>query len=110
MVSIRWRDKMFRARVEEEQNDWIPDCLIDEEDVSEESGSMEVRLVADDDDSGDRNMVTGEDVLSQPSSDVGHDLNEETVVIKEGNFAFNGDSLENRKQGEYDKFFSIWSQ
>ncbi|KAF5783298.1 putative RNA recognition motif domain, nucleotide-binding alpha-beta plait domain superfamily [Helianthus annuus] len=64
MVSIRWHDKMFRARVEEEQNDWIPDCLIDEEDVSEESGSMEVRSVADDDDSGDRNMVTGEDVPS----------------------------------------------
>ncbi|KAJ0735640.1 hypothetical protein HanPI659440_Chr11g0434371 [Helianthus annuus] len=35
-VALRWKDKVFHVRVEEEAGDWIPDCLVELDEVGDE--------------------------------------------------------------------------
>ncbi|KAJ0667523.1 hypothetical protein HanPI659440_Chr17g0678741 [Helianthus annuus] len=42
VVSLRWKDKVFRVRVDEDLEDWVPDCLDFEDQVGSESESPAV--------------------------------------------------------------------
>ncbi|KAJ0921315.1 hypothetical protein HanPSC8_Chr05g0190041 [Helianthus annuus] len=82
-VSLRWRSRTFRIWVEEDPEDWVPDCLCrDDGSESKDGPSWNSSPVDDLQASG-----TGEKEVGQPSGSGG--ANEESPIFKDPPFQAN---------------------
>ncbi|PWA89211.1 RNA-directed DNA polymerase, eukaryota, Nucleotide-binding alpha-beta plait domain protein [Artemisia annua] len=104
-IAIRWRDKIIRVRVEEDRNDWIPDCLIPDDEESFNSDEDHNVNIGDDEDMEDRNDVVGDD----ESSDVcrGGDANSERAQKLENINDNNVELSNNRNVEDNGNFFQF---